>query len=119
MVKPKDIEKVSKKPTKGRVKTLYALPYLGCMVYLMQIDTELFMSMTIIEGTIRFFYMEIPIKGKAKNFNREQIDKILQVLIAGAHTTVDIVKGIKQDEKEKGQSAEVIRVAEEAFGGKK
>lgn len=119
MAKPKDIEKMAKNPTKGRVKSLYALPYHGCMVYLMQVDVDLFMSFTVIEGQIYHFYLEMtPAEGK-KSLTKNQIDHVIQILLAGAHTTIETKLGIKTDDRTLAQADEVIKVAERAWGGKK
>lgn len=118
MKEPKDIEKVAKNPTKGRVKLLYALPYLGCMVYLMQVDADIFMSLSVINGQLFHFYLEMtPAEGKTK-LSKQDIEKVVQILLAGAHTTIEQQVGGKQNDKEIAQAEEVIKVAEEAFGEK-
>ena len=118
MEEPKDIEKIAKKPTKGRVKLLYALPYIGCMVYLMQVDADIFMSLSVIKGQLYHFYLEMtPAEGKDK-LSKKDIDKVVQILLAGAHTTIEQQVGKVQSEKEVAQAEEVIKVAEQAFGEK-
>ena len=116
MEKPADIKDVAKKATSGRVKLLYALPHQGCMVYLMQIDGDIFMSLSVINGQIFQFYLEMsPAEGKMK-LSKEDIDKTIQILLAGAHTTIEQQLGVKQSEAEKAKVKEVISVAEKAFG---
>lgn len=118
MEKPKDIEKIAKNPTKGRVKSLYALPYKGCMVYLLQIDGDIFMSLSVINGQIFQFYLEMTPSSGRKTLSNDEVDKTIQILLAGAHTTIEQQLGIEQSDKEAGQAAEVIKVAEDAFGDK-
>jgi len=119
MEEPKKLESLAKNPTEGRVKLLYALPYLACMVYLMQIDGDIFMSLSIIKGQLYQFYLEMKPKDGDSELTKEEIDRTIQILLAGAHTTIEQQLGQKQTMDEKLRSAEVVRIAENAFGKKK
>jgi hypothetical protein len=115
MEKPKDIDLVAKKPTKGRVQLLYALPYMGCMVYLMRMDGDLFNSFTVIDGQLHHFYLEISTEKGSNKHTKDEINKVIQILLAGAHTSIEQAKG-KADERSMAIAEEVSKVGAKVFG---
>ena len=115
MEKPKKITKENSKATKGRVTSMYALPYMGCMVYLVRYD-DLFVSMAVIDGQMHHFYLEVPVKEGKKSHSRKDLDRIIQILLAGAHTTIEHLRGVVQSEREAGQAQEVLDVMDKTFG---
>jgi len=118
MKTPKSLESLAKPATKGRVNLLYALPYLTCMVYVLQIDGDIFMSLSVIKGQMFQFYLEMKPKKGDTELTKLEIERTLQIMIAGAHTTIEQQMGVEQSDKGKAQAAEAIKVAEQAFGDK-
>jgi hypothetical protein len=115
MAAPKITER---KPTKGRVKLLYALPHLDCMVYVLRIDDDIFMSLSVIKGAIFQFYLEMTPREGKKRLSKKEEDQTLQIVLAGAHTTIEQKIGVKQNAVEAARAAEVMKVAENAWGKK-
>ncbi len=100
----KQKEKPSLKPkkVKGRITTIKALPYKGCMVYLRRINIEIFEYLVVIKKQIYSSYWIIkPDKGK-KDLNKDQVVQAAALAMAGAVATVDLQLGVKLDKKTKG-----------------
>lgn len=91
------------KPKKvaGRITTLKALPYKGCMVYLRRINIELFEYLTVIEKQIWSGYFIItPSKGK-KDLTKDEVNQAAGLVLAAACTTIDMQLGTKLSKKTK------------------
>src|SRR5437762_2064809 len=119
MQKPQNINAMAQLPTKGRVKLLHALPYLGWMVYVLQIDADIFTYHVVINDQMYFSYVEGVLPKGKKKFTQQQIKNYVGVVLATAHTTVETVTGLNnKTEQELGRT--VINAGETVFGnGKK
>lgn len=101
MSKKKDDLLKKAKKSKGRIKTLRALPYRGHMVYLQVIDGQIFQWMLVYKSEIYSGYNIItPEKGK-KKLNETQINQAAALTLQGALATLDMKLGIKPTKKEK------------------
>lgn len=110
---PPDLS-IKAKPTKGRVRVLLVLPYEGVNVYVRQVDGTLFEYMLPYKGEIYSSYFEIyPDKEHIKkcskcgyvqvgdkSFTQKQFNNIEQLVLAGAHSTIEYLKGIENAEIE-------------------
>lgn len=95
-----EVPKLRSSEVKGRIKLLYALPYHGQMVYVRRIDQEVFMYDVVYKNQIYSSYVIMkPKKGK-KNLTANEVNQTLQMVLAGAFTTVEQLLGIKMNEKE-------------------
>lgn len=116
MKKPKNIKKLAKKST-GRVQLLHALPYMDKFVYIMRIDETLFTYSVVIDGQMWFDFIEADVE-EGQKLTDKQVQDFTGITLATAHTTIETVLG-KNNENEQAVGAEIIKVAEKAFGGKK
>jgi len=90
---------VKPKKVKGRITTLKALPYKGCMVYLRRINIEIFEYIAVIKNQVWSSYWIIkPSKGK-KDLTKDQIVQAAGLAMAGAVATIDMHFGKKLDKK--------------------
>mgnify|MGYP001562951407 CR=1 FL=1 len=89
------LPKIKEITVKGRIKLLHALPYHGCMVYVRQIDQEVFMYDVVYKDQIYSSYVIMkPRKGK-KTLSKNDIQKTVQLVLAGAFATLDMLLDIK------------------------
>ena len=77
------------KKVKGRITTLKVMPYKKVMVYIRQIDGEIFEFMIPFKGEIYSSYLIIkPRKGK-KKLSKDEVNQAGALIFASAVTTVD------------------------------
>ena len=99
------------KKVKGRVAVLKALPYRDCMVYIRQIDGEIFMYDLVFKGEIYSSYLIItPKKGKTK-LTKSEISQAGALILTGAMATLDELtgNGLAKREKEVVNTFELAR----------
>lgn len=85
---------------KGRITTLFAAPYKGSMVYIRQIDKEIFEYSLVFKGQIYSNYMVFTLP-KGKRMTKYQIKCGMNMIIAGAQATIDLLLGVKLSDKDK------------------
>lgn len=102
----------------GRMLLLHAKPYKGCMVYIFQIDEELFSYNVIIGGQMYFFHIEVEkVKGQ-EHLSEAEIRSAVAFVMSGAHATIDTITGqISAQEQLIGKT--VIDAGEAAWYSKK
>jgi hypothetical protein len=115
MKKPVDINALARKATKGRVKLLHAMPYLGCMVYVLEFDKEIFTYHAIINNQMYFSFIEGQLPVGKKRFTTEQIKNYVGLALASAHATIETVLG-KNKKSEQALGETIIKAGEAAFG---
>ena len=98
----KQKEKPSLKPkkVKGRIATLKALPYKGCMVYLRRINIEIFEYLVVFKKQIYSSYWIIKPK-KGKDLTEDEVNQAASLTMAGAVATIDMLLGKKLNKKTK------------------
>jgi len=84
---------------KSRITTLFAAPYKGSMVYIRQIDKEIFEYSLVFKGQIYSNYMVFTLP-KGKRMTKYQVKCGMNLLIAGAQSTVNLLRGDKIEEKD-------------------
>jgi len=100
-LKPKRVPELKPKKVKGRITTLKALPYKGCMVYLRRINIEIFEYLAVIKKQIWSSYFIItPSRGK-KDLTKDEVNQAAGLVLAAACTTIDMQLGTKLSEKTK------------------
>ena len=121
MAKKKEVDLYKKaKKVKGRIKVLKAIPYKGSMVYIRQIDGDIFMYDIIFEKEIYSSYLVItPKKGKTK-LSKPEVARAAALILTGAITTIDTLKGDVVSDKETKQAVKQFESARKTFDkGKK
>ena len=99
----KKIPELKPKKVKARIKLLKALPYKKIMIYLRQIDEEIFEFVIPFKGEIYSSYLIIKMKKGQKKMTRDEVNQSAGLILASAITTVDFLLGeIKTDKKTKG-----------------
>lgn len=105
-----DLYKTAKK-VKGRIKVLKALPYKGSMVYLRQIDGDIFMYDLVYKGQIYSSYIVItPKKGQTK-LSDPEVARSAALILQGALATIDTLRGETVKDKE---TKDIVKVFESA-----
>lgn len=84
---------------KGRITTLFAAPYKGSMVYIRQIDKEIFEYSLVFKRQIYSNYMVFTLP-KGKRMTKYQVKCGMNLLIAGAQTTINALLGVKLEAKD-------------------
>lgn len=108
---PKKKSKPTKlKKLKGRIKTLQALPYRGCMIYIRRIDVTLFEYLVVFKEQIYSQSYEVILGKGSKDLSKEKVARAASWAMAGACTTVDYHLGTKLDKKTK----EAVKAFEKA-----
>ena len=97
--KPKTIPPLVPKKVKGRVKMLKAISYKGHMVYLRQIDEEIFMYDLIFRGEIYSNYLIIKPRPGKKKLARWEVNQSAALVFRSAVTTIDMLLGKKLDKR--------------------
>jgi hypothetical protein len=91
--------KLKPKRVKGRIATLKAMQYEGCMVYIRRIDIELFEYLVVFNGQIYAGSMNFtPTEGK-KDLTLEQVGVATSYLWTSATVTIDTLMGKKLDKE--------------------
>jgi len=104
----KKIQTPKVKKVKGRITTLKAIPYRGCMIYLRRIDIEIFEYLVIYKDQLYSSYWIIkPSPGK-KDLTKDEVNQAAAMTMAGAVATIDMHLGGKLDKKTK----ETIKIFE-------
>lgn len=117
--RPKNIKKIAKEATEGRVLLLHALPYMDCFVYVLRIDKTLFTYHAIINGQMYFSFLEVDFKeGEERELTEEEVKGYVGTILATAHTTIEFNLG-KMNKQEQALGKDVLDAAEMAFGDKK
>ena len=117
--RPKNIKKLAKAATEGRVLLLHALPYMGCFVYIMRFDKTLFTYHAIINGQMYFDFIEVNFPdGVERELTDDEVKGYTGMALATAHTTIEFNLGkLKENEQELGKI--VLDTAEKVWGKKK
>lgn len=91
------------KPKKiaGRITTLMAAPYKESMVYIRQIDEEIFEYSLVFDKQIYSNYMVFTLPKGKKKMTKYQVKCGMNMLLAGAEATIDTLRGDKLEEKDK------------------
>ena len=89
------------KKVKGRIKLLKAIMYKGSMVYLRQVDEEIFMYDLVFRDQIYSSYLIItPRTGKNK-LSKSEVNQSAALIFTGATATIDQLLGVKLEESKK------------------
>lgn len=80
------------KKIKGRITVLLASPYKDSMVYIRQIDKEIFEYLVVYKGQVYANYMVFKLD-PGKRFTKEQVKAGMNMLQGGAMATVDALRG--------------------------
>ncbi len=100
--KTKKTPKLKPKKVKGRITVLKAMPYKGIMIYLRQVDGEIFEFIIPFKGEIYSSYLIIKTESGRKHTKLE-VAKSAALIFASAVTTVDFLLGnTKIEKKTKG-----------------
>ena len=94
----------------GRIKVLKAIPYKDCMVYIRQIDGDLFMYDLVFNKQIYSSYLVMKPKRGEKKLNDNQVSQSAAVIMSGAIATIDTLMGNKLDPKDAG----IVKIFKEA-----
>ncbi len=98
----KKVPELKPKKVKARIKMLKALPYKGIMIYLRQIDEEIFEFIVPFKGEIYSSYLIIKTKTGRKH-TKSEVAQSAALILASAATTVDFLLGeTKIDKKTRG-----------------
>jgi hypothetical protein len=108
---------IKTKPAVGRVLLLHAKPYKGCMVYIFEVDTDLFFYSVIFNNQMYHFHLEVT-HPKDSKLEEKTIGGAIGMVLAGAHATIDTLTKTA-DLKEQGLAQTVIDAGEAAWYGKK
>ncbi|MBM3283171.1 hypothetical protein FJY90_02860 [Candidatus Gottesmanbacteria bacterium] len=93
------VKKLKYKEVKGRIKILKVISYKGSMVYLRQIDEDIFMYDLVFKGEIYSSYLVIkPRKGETK-LSELEVNKSAALIFTGAIATIDHLLGKKVDKE--------------------
>lgn len=117
--RPKNIKKLAKAATEGRVLLLHALPYMGCFVYILRFDKTLFTYHAIINGQMYFDFIEVSFPdGVERELTEDEVKGYTGMALATAHTTIEFnLNKLKKNEQELGKV--VLETAEAVYGDKK
>lgn len=97
----------------GRILLLHAKPYKGCMVYIRQIDEDLFLYDVVFNGQIFPFHLEVTHKIGEK-LSESTIRGAVGMVLAGAHATIDTLTK-SADVREQAIGKTVIDAGEAAW----
>ena len=117
---PPDLNETAK-DVKGYMKVLLVLPYRGIPVYIRQIGLSYFeYAFWYKEQMYSSYIIMYPEKGK-KKLTRKQLNAVMQITLAGAHTTIEALLKIKSKgiESQKALAGVVTKAGDEAWGKKK
>jgi len=89
------------KKVKGRIKVLKALPYKKIMIYLRQINEDIFEYIIPFKGEIYSSYLIITPKKSKNKLTEDEINQAAALILVSATATVDYLLGIKLDDKMK------------------
>jgi hypothetical protein len=109
---PMKLKKIS-----GRVNVLMAVPYLGRMIYIRQIDKDMF-EYLVSKTPIYSSWVEMkPRKGK-KTLSKNDINLTAQLVLSGAMATIETLSGKKLD-KETQEKVDIFEKSKEKVLNKK
>lgn len=89
------------KKVEGRMKVLLAMKYKKGMIYVRQIDQEVFIWDAIYKNKLYSSYIIITLKKGTKKLPNDILDEARQMCYAGAASTIDIQMGDKLSKKVK------------------
>jgi hypothetical protein len=92
-------KKLKYKTVQGRIKVLKAIDYKGSMIYLRQIDGDIFMYDLVFKGEIYSSYLVMKPKPGCKELTPDEVNQSAALIFVGAVTTVDMKLGHKLDKK--------------------
>ncbi len=93
---------------KGRVKLLKAISYKGSMIYIRQIDEEIFMYDLIYKEQLYSSYLIITPKAGKNRLTKNEVQQSRAIIFAGATATIDMLLGEKLGEKELKRAQAVV-----------
>lgn len=99
------------KKIKGRITTLLAAPYKGSMVYIRQIDNEMFEYLVVFKKQIYTNYMVFTLPKGKKKMTKYQVKCGMNMLIAGAQSTINLLRGDKPTKKEQAMAKDLDQVS--------
>lgn len=100
--------KLSVKKVKGRMTVLKAVKYNGSMVYIRQFDEDIFVYDVVFKEEIYSSYLIIRPKIGKKKLTDEEVVEASNLIFQGAMTTLDMLKGKKEDNKDTVRRAQVV-----------
>ncbi len=99
----KKIPELKPKKVPGRIKVLKVMPYKGVMVYLRQVDGEIFEFIIPFKKEIYSSYLIITPRKGTKKLNKSEVAQAAGLIFASAVTTIDFLLGeAKVSKKTKG-----------------
>jgi len=109
---PKELKKIS-----GRVNVLMAVPYMDHMIYIRQIDENMF-EWIVSKSPVYSSWVEmLPRKGK-KKLSKNDINLTAQLVLSGAMATIETLSGKKLD-KETQEKVDIFEKSKEKVLNKK
>ncbi len=116
MAKKKEVDLYKKaKKVKGRIKVLRVIPYKKSMIYIRQIDGDIFMYDLIFKNEIYSSYLVItPKKGKTK-LSKPEIARAAALILTGAVTTIDTLRGEVVEDKDTKDTIRQFESGRKAF----
>ena len=84
------------KKVKGRIKVLKVMPYKGAMVYIRQVDGDIFEYLVSYKKDLYCSYLVISPREGKKRLSKSDTAKAVATIFAGAVTTIDTLKDSKK-----------------------
>ena len=101
--------KLKGKKVKARIKTLRAIPYKGHMIYIRQINNDIFEWLLIFRNQLYGSYIVVKPDPSGKKPTEIDINKVTNLVLAGATTTLETLSSkLDEDIKEAGKSPEKL-----------
>ena len=99
MKKKKKSLKERAKTDSGRMKILMAMEYKDGMIYIRQIDEELFIWDAVYKNKLYSSYLVIKLSKNKKKLPSDVVDEVRDMCYAGAASTIDMQMGVKISDK--------------------
>jgi len=109
--------KIKMKSVRGRIRVLRAIGYRGSMIYIRQIDGDIFMYDVVFKEQIYSSHIEILPKEGASKLTKREISEATGIILAGATTTIDVLLGDKVDKKTKETVEAFEKAGRQMYGG--
>lgn len=93
----KKVPRLKPKKVKGRIKVLKAILYKKSMVYIRQIDEEIFEYLVVFKNQIYSSYLIIKPKKGMKKLTKNEVNQSAALIFTGAIATIDTLLGKKLD----------------------
>lgn len=105
------MEKLKPKKVKGKITVLKIQEYKGSPVYIRQINNDIFEWLIVFKNEIYSSYLIITPQKDKNKLSKSDILNIVNMVLAGAETTIDTLLGVELSKEDK-RKAELVESIE-------